>query len=157
MKTKDKYHRWNDFNAERAEMRRECLAVMKKKMVEELTTLVLESPQSFKRIIQECCKEMNVSYHDINSKRRLPDIVDTRILITWIIRNTFDKRFSYENIATFIGNKDHSTLLHYMKEFANRYETDAIYRKRVYRILDALGVDYDADERHIFINRTITS
>ena len=75
---------------------------------------------SLKKIINE------VFIVDIDSKRRKRRIVDARIVYAKILR---DLGYPYEQIADTI-NKDHSTIVYYIKNIDNLLEFDSTFKKR---------------------------
>lgn len=75
---------------------------------------------SLKKIVNE------IFFVDIENSTRKRRTVDARRAYSKILR---DVGFSYEHIADTI-NKDHATIIHYVKSIENLLEYDSIFEKR---------------------------
>lgn len=76
--------------------------------------------ESLKQIVNE------IFLIDIESKSRKRAIVDGRKVYSKILR---DLGYSYELIGSTI-NKDHATIIHYVKDIDSLFEFDNIFKKR---------------------------
>jgi hypothetical protein len=76
--------------------------------------------ESLKQIVNE------IFLIDIESKSRKRGIVDGRKVYSKILR---DLGYSYELIGSTI-NKDHATIMHYVKDIDSLFEFDNVFKKR---------------------------
>jgi chromosomal replication initiation ATPase DnaA len=81
----------------------------------------ITTPQDF---ILYCCDKFDVSIREIESKSRLSDFVLFRCIIAFYLRKEYE--LTYFKIAELLGNKDHTSIIHYIKVFNNLYATNDI-------------------------------
>ncbi len=79
-------------------------------------------------IIKIVCEHFNVPQTDIYSKKRSKDISQTRFIIMYLSRQMTDK--TMKEIGQIL-NKDHSTIIHGLKEMDKKLTTDENLRKTV--------------------------
>lgn len=84
-------------------------------------------------IIDLVCKHFNISEKDILSRKRTADIVVPRHIIMYLCRKYTDA--SLNKIASLLGKKDHTTVLHGEKKIMEEMETDD-YIKNTIQILE---------------------
>jgi len=77
----------------------------------------------------------------LDSKLRKREIVELRHMYFHMAREI---GFSLESIGYYIGNRDHTTVIHGVKNFKNLYETDETYRKKYNIIFNYIKNRYDA-------------
>jgi len=68
-------------------------------------------------IISKVCSYYNISNANIKSKNRAREIVLPRHMAIYLIRNKVGLK--YKDIADMFGNKDHTTVMHAIKNITN--------------------------------------
>lgn len=63
----------------------------------------------------------------LSTKMRVREIVELRQMFCFIARSI---GFSLKTIGIFLGNRDHTTIVHNVKAFHNMMDTDSTYRDR---------------------------
>ena len=87
-------------------------------------------------IIDTVAETYNVSPDEILSKKRSQDIMLPRQIAIYICREMTD--LSTVHIGREFGGRDHTTILHSIEKVTRQMEADAMFRKRVENIMDAL-------------------
>lgn len=77
-----------------------------------------------------------ITPEQLKSKTRVSEVVDIKIIFAYILRK-------YENatlgrIGIYI-NKDHSTIIHYLKKYDSLYETERDFRVKANKVLNCLS------------------
>ena len=73
-------------------------------------------------IAQSIARNQKVKVSDLKSQSRKRSIVQARGMAIYIAREYF--QFKYDEIGRFFGNRDHSTVMHAHRKFANLFESD---------------------------------
>lgn len=87
------------------------------------------------KIISEECQ---ISISDIIDKTRKREIVDARHIFCVIARKYM--KFTLTSIGNIIGSRDHTTISYSIKKFEDRVECEDVYRDKVRRIYEKLGI-----------------
>jgi|688.fasta_scaffold206681_1 hypothetical protein len=74
----------------------------------------------------------------LSSKLRVREIVELRQMFCFISRNI---GFSLKRIGQFLGNRDHTTIIHNLRTFYNLIETDGNFKERYNRIIKKIKED----------------
>lgn len=74
----------------------------------------------------------------LSTKARYREIVELRQMFCFIARNM---GFSLTAIGQFLGNRDHTTVIHNIKTFHNIVDTDDIYKEKYNRISTKIKED----------------
>ena len=53
-------------------------------------------------------------------------------------------RYTFLEIAQYIGKKDHSTVIHGVAIFRNLYETDILFRQKYQAIINIIKSNYES-------------
>jgi chromosomal replication initiator protein len=89
-------------------------------------------------ILQIVAYECSVSVADIIDKTRKTEVVNGRFIFCGIMKEYFG--YSLKKIGEFVGNRDHSTIMHSIKEYKNRYQNEEHYRMLVNNVYDKIGI-----------------
>jgi chromosomal replication initiation ATPase DnaA len=95
-------------------------------------------------IINIVAEECEVSVSDILSKSRKQTIVDARYLCFAAIR--LRHGLSLQDIGRLVSDRDHTTVIHGLKNFHNRYSTERRYRDMAKRVFEQIQIEYDGNE-----------
>lgn len=94
----------------------------------------LSKDEVYKVIENEC----GVTIEQIMSKYRHKEIVDARHILCSILYKNFG--LTLKKIGGIIGGRDHSTIMHSLEMFRDRFETSEPYRSMVKNIYDKIGL-----------------
>lgn len=95
------------------------------------------TPQQVMEIVAKNC---GVTVDLIVSKTRKREPVDARHIYCAIMKKEFD--YSLQNIGTFLSNRDHTTVIHSIETFNDRYETEEGYQQLVQKIIYDIEMKY---------------
>lgn len=87
------------------------------------------------KIIQTVCKAWNRSLEDVCGKSRKQEVVYTRITIAYVLRRY--TTLSIKRIGRLI-NRDHSTIIHYLKAYDSEFRFNKDFRNFAKRIEEDL-------------------
>lgn len=91
------------------------------------------TPQNIMDVV---CDHFNVSENDIKSKNRQQELVHARHIIMYLCRNLTDA--TYKEIASYIGNRDHSTVIHGERTISDLIEKSESERKSIETIVNKI-------------------
>jgi len=74
----------------------------------------------------------------LGSKLRVREIIELRQMFCSIARNI---GFSLKSIGVYLGNRDHTTIIHALRSFGNLMETDPTYREKYNNIINKIKTD----------------
>jgi len=74
----------------------------------------------------------------LSSKVRVRELVELRQMFCTIARSM---NFSLKTIGNFLGKRDHTTIIHSLRTFANLMETDPTYKEKYIKILNEIKED----------------
>ncbi len=77
---------------------------------------------NFRDVVSKVCEYFDVNEKEINTKSRKREVVTTRQIIMYILREHLD--YSYSLIGKKLGNKDHTTVMHACEKIMHNLETD---------------------------------
>jgi chromosomal replication initiator protein len=89
-------------------------------------------------ILQIVANECSISVADIVDKTRKIEVVNGRFMFCGIMKEYFG--YSLKKIGEFVGNRDHTTIMHSIKEYKNRYQNEERYRFLVNNVYEKIGV-----------------
>jgi hypothetical protein len=95
-----------------------------------------DTTHPFTQVVQAVCLEYGITTEEIHSKARSDYHVTPRSVAYYVLRCL---QFTFEDIALYF-HKDHGTIMHGAKSALSRSQTDSIYRGRVERVLQKLGL-----------------
>jgi hypothetical protein len=85
-------------------------------------------------IIFEVCKFLNLNMGLVMGNKRDADLVYARHLICDILYSDAFLKLTFLQIGRLLGNRDHSTIVHAVRNVRNQCETDEIYRDKYRRL-----------------------
>jgi hypothetical protein len=77
----------------------------------------------------------------LGSKSRNRSLVELRCIFFFIGRTM---RYSLKTLGTYLGGRDHTTVIHNITTFSNLYDTDAKFREKYYIIINQIKKDYES-------------
>lgn len=92
---------------------------------------------SIKELIMLLCAEEDLSYHDIMGVSRRYHLSHPRQRFMWVVRKV-KPNLSYPEIGRRFGGRDHTTVLHAVREMDKRYAMDEEEREKVDALLVAV-------------------
>ena len=84
-------------------------------------------------IIKQGADFFRIKLTDLLSKCRERRLVETRQMIIDLLYSDPYMRLSLKSIAHLMGNRDHTTMIHSIRQVSNLCETDYIFRERYKR------------------------
>ena len=76
----------------------------------------------------------------LGTKDRSRGIVELRCIFFFIARSM---RYGLKHLGTYMGGRDHTTVIHGVNTFRNLYETDPLFRDKYYLIINQIKKDYE--------------
>ena len=89
-------------------------------------------------ILQIIAEECMVSVGDIVDKTRKKEVVNGRFIFCGIMKDYFGH--SLKKIGEYVGNRDHTTIIHAVEKYHDRYQTEEHYRMIVNNIYNKIGI-----------------
>ena len=89
-------------------------------------------------ILQIVADECMVSVSDIIDKTRKKEVVNGRFIFCGIMKDYFG--YSLKKIGEFVGNRDHTTIIHSVEKYHERYEMEDNFRNSVNTIYNKIGI-----------------
>ena len=77
---------------------------------------------------------------NLSAKDRCRGIVELRCIFFFIARSM---RYGLKQLGTYMGGRDHTTVIHGVNTFRNLYETDPLFRDKYYLIINQIKKDYE--------------
>lgn len=96
------------------------------------------------RIIKIVSEHFGIKVSDIKGHRRMRKFIFPRYTAIALI-NMFFERLTYREIATHFNNRDHSTIIHSLKEYRVCVEINEIDFKVVQRIMNKIHTEIDEE------------
>jgi chromosomal replication initiator protein len=89
-------------------------------------------------ILEIIAEECSIRVSDITSKTRKTEVVNGRFIFCGVMKEYFG--YSLKKIGEFVGGRDHSTIMHSIREYKNRYQNEEHYRSTVNNIYNKIGI-----------------
>jgi len=89
-------------------------------------------------ILEVIAEECSIKVSDISSKTRKTEVVNGRFIFCGVMKEYFG--YSLKKIGEFVGNRDHTTIIHSIREYKNRYQNEEHYRDMVNNIYNKIGL-----------------
>jgi chromosomal replication initiator protein len=89
-------------------------------------------------ILQIIAYECSVSVTDIVTKTRKKEVVNGRFIFCGIMKEYFG--YSLKKIGEFVGGRDHTTIIHSVEKYHDRYQNEEHYRFLVNNIYNKIGI-----------------
>lgn len=93
---------------------------------------------STEEVIKIVAKSCNVTVDDIRSNMRRENIVEARHITCGVLRNEFD--YSLKFIGDVMGGKHHTTIIHSIRTFRDRYKVYNDYKQLVDGVTNEIKV-----------------
>lgn len=85
----------------------------------------------FNIVLNEVCNHFVITIDQINGRSRKGDIPLVRHTLCYICREIMDRGIPLEYIGEKIGGRDHSTVLHSIRQCRNMMDTNKIFKIQV--------------------------
>jgi chromosomal replication initiator protein len=89
-------------------------------------------------ILQIIAYECSVSVEEIVNKTRKKEVVNGRFIFCGIMKEYFG--YSLKKIGEFVGGRDHTTIIHSVEKYKDRYQNEEHYRFLVNNIYNKIGI-----------------
>jgi chromosomal replication initiator protein len=89
-------------------------------------------------ILQIIADECFIKVSDIVDRTRTRDVVNGRFIFCGVMKEHFG--YTLEKIGEFIGGRDHTTVMHSIKKYKDRYQYEEHYKSLVNNIYNKLGI-----------------
>lgn len=89
-------------------------------------------------ILQIIAQECAIDVEDIASKTRKTEVVNGRFIFCGVMKEYFG--YSLKKIGEFVGNRDHTTIIHSIKTYKDRYKNEEHYKGMVDRVYNRIGL-----------------
>ena len=93
---------------------------------------------SYKSVIEKVCDFYEIEINQITAKCRKKEIVNTRQIIMYFLREYMD--MSYSLIGKRLGNRDHTTVMHACEKIQLKLENDAKLQQEVIQIKKLINI-----------------
>lgn len=91
-------------------------------------------------ILSIVSEECDIKIEDIMSKNRFMSFVNARYIYIAALRLKFN--MSLADVGRNTGDRDHTSIIHALKAFDNRYETERPFRENADRVFYMLNIEY---------------
>lgn len=92
------------------------------------------------QVLEIVSKNCGVTIEQIISKTRKREPVDARHIYCAIMKKEFD--YSLKSIGLTLSNRDHTTVIHSVETFDDRYETEEGYQQLVHKIISDIQMKF---------------
>lgn len=82
------------------------------------------------QILKEICNICNARYEIVKSKIRTTEEVEARVIMANILYSKAFYGWTQKRIGHYLGNRDHSTIIHCLENFQTFYETDRSFKRK---------------------------
>lgn len=89
-------------------------------------------------VLQIVADEFVVSTKDVIEQTRKKEVVNGRFIFCGIMRDYYG--YTLEKIGEFLGNRDHTTIIHAIEKYHERYENEDHFRNAVNNIHNKIGI-----------------
>ena len=93
-------------------------------------------------IVEAIEKVTDMKFTDITKKKRSTTLVDMRRIYCYQVRDKL--KWSLKEIGESMGGKDHTTVIHNLKTYADIYETEDDFKNMADRIADE--IEFSSEE-----------
>ncbi len=97
------------------------------------------TPKMTIQFVAECiCKEYKITMDQMKSKSRKREYAECRQVICYLVYKHFDLNISLEKVGSFLGNRDHTTVIYACKNVQNLLDTDVFFKRKLEKLLEKL-------------------
>ena len=93
---------------------------------------------SKEEILVIIAEECSINVSEIADKTRKREVVNGRFIFCGIMKEYFG--YSLKKIGEFVGGRDHTTIIHSIEKYHDRYQTEEHYRSLVNNIYNKIGI-----------------
>jgi len=90
-------------------------------------------------ILEIIAEECFIKVSDISDKTRKTEVINGRFIFCGIMKEYFG--YSLKKIGEFVGGRDHTTIIHSIKTYHDRYQNEEHYRFLVNNIYNKIGIN----------------
>jgi chromosomal replication initiator protein len=83
------------------------------------------------QILNSVCKFYAISPNLVCGKLRFRSIVEARMVTAYLLRSDRHLNLSLKHIGMILGNKDHTTIMHSIKQIKNIMEVEPVFKDKV--------------------------
>ena len=89
-------------------------------------------------ILEIIAEECSIKVSDIADRTRKKEVINGRFIFCGIMKEHFG--YSLKKIGEFVGGRDHTTVIHSIEKYNDRYQTEEHYRMMVNNIYNKIGI-----------------
>lgn len=89
-------------------------------------------------VVELVCEMYGVSYDQLKHKTRARNIVEARHVLSWVLVKKMGLTLS-EVGRTFLGGRDHTTVINSIERFNNIYDTEEDFRFKISLLIEKLS------------------
>lgn len=89
-------------------------------------------------ILKIVAEECMITVNDIVDRSRKKEVVNGRFIFCGIMKDYFG--YSLKKIGEFVGSRDHTTVMHAVEKYHDRYENEDNFRNSVNVIYNKMGI-----------------
>jgi chromosomal replication initiation ATPase DnaA len=104
-------------------------------------------------IIQFVSNRLHISVSLIKSKTRLYEVVWARYIVFYMCYRYCKKVMSLKFIGSFVGHRDHATVLNGLKKIRSRMEIETVFREDIERYCQDFYRDFSEDIKKFKANQ----
>jgi len=94
---------------------------------------------SKEEILEIIAEECSIKVSEIADKTRKREVVNGRFIFCGIMKEYFG--YSLKKIGEFVGGRDHTTIIHSIEKYHDRYQNEENYRFLVNNIYNKIGIN----------------
>ena len=102
---------------------------------------ILMPDEIIERILDKVCEFYDIPKKVVVSKLRKREVVQARQQYCWIMKEGYNSNATLKRIGSFVGNLDHSTVIHACDTVNDLKDTDKGYRQDLKDLLTILNED----------------
>lgn len=99
---------------------------------------------SHEEVLKVVSEEFGVTMEGIISKSRKKELVNARFAFFAALR--IKMNINLTEIGKITSSRDHTSIIHGLQEFKNRYDTEDEFKKTVSRIFGMLNIKYNGEK-----------
>jgi chromosomal replication initiator protein len=100
-----------------------------------------QRPMNQKDVLEIISENFEVTVNDILSISRKREVVDARYVYFAAMKLKFEK--SLADIGKMTCDRDHTTVIHGLKAFKNRYDNENKFKEKTKAVFSILDIEYD--------------
>lgn len=93
----------------------------------QLSDFIIPSPAEIRNIVADC---LSVPLHEMDGRCRYTNVVDARFISIKMIHDAWSPTVSLKEIGRLFGGRDHSTVIHSIKQAEEFMQTDFDFKEK---------------------------